>query len=130
MVCSTLGILEIFSVLVRKRNDGRLPKELFDQAMVEFRAEVVDQEEFATTAVNDVLLLSALDLVAKHNLNATDAVVLRSVLDLRRILQEGGDDLVLWTSDRRLGRAAKREGIASFDPAVDTVDRLEELHGR
>jgi predicted nucleic acid-binding protein len=30
MTCSTLGILEIVSVLVRKRNDGRLTQTLFE----------------------------------------------------------------------------------------------------
>lgn len=116
MTCSTLGILEIVSVLVRKRNDGRLDRTIFEQAMTEFKAEVIDSEDFAATPVNDGLLLSAVELITRHNLNASDAIILRSALDLRRVLREKGDDLTLWTSDKRLMRAAKGERVSVFDP--------------
>lgn len=33
MMCASIGVLEIVSVLVRKRNDGRLSPKLFTQAM-------------------------------------------------------------------------------------------------
>jgi len=129
MTCSILGILEIVSILVRKRNDGRLNQTLFEQAMIEFRAEVIDHEDFSAASVNDALLLSALDLIAKHNLNATDAVILRSALNLRQVLREGGDDLMLWTSDKRLVRAAQSEDVTVFDPEEETIGRLHQLLG-
>jgi hypothetical protein len=129
MACSTLGILEIIATLVRKRNDGRLNQTLFEQAMIEFRAEVIDQEEFSATSVHDTLLFSALDLITKHNLNATDAVILRSALNLRQALQNAGDELMLWTADNRLGRSAQREGITVFDPEAETMSRLHQLLG-
>lgn len=128
MTCSTLGILEIISILVRRRNDGRLNQALFEQAMIEFRAEVIDREGFSVTSVNDALLLSAMDLITEHNLNATDAVILRSALNLQRVLQEE-DVLILWTSDKRLVRAAEREGITVFDPEEGTIGRLHQLLG-
>jgi len=127
MSCSTLGILEIISILVRKRNNGRLNQALFEQAMVEFRAEVIDQDEFSATSVNDTVLLSALELIAKHNLNATDAVILRSALNLHQILREGNEELILWTSDRRLVRAAQAEGLTVFNPEEETIERLHQL---
>lgn len=127
MTCSTLGILEIVSALVRKRNDGRLGQALFAQAMIDFRDEIVDREGFVATSVNDALLFSALDLVAKYNLNATDAVILRSALALQQALQqETADELMLWASDKRLGRAACSEGLTVFDPEVETMDRLQQ----
>ena len=127
MACSTLGILEIVSALVRKRNDGRLDQALFAQAMVEFRDEIIDREGFMATSVNDTLLLSALDLVAKYNLNATDAVILRSALTLRQALQqESAEDMMLWTSDKRLGRAARNEGLTVFDPEAEAMDHLRQ----
>ncbi|MBN1889262.1 MAG: type II toxin-antitoxin system VapC family toxin [Thermoflexales bacterium] len=116
MTCSLLSILEIVSILVRKRNDGRLDQSVFEQAMVEFEAEVIDREEFSATPVNDGLLLSAVELITRHNLNAADAIILRSALDLRQVLHERKDDLTLWASDKRLVRAAKSEGMSVFDP--------------
>lgn len=129
MTCSTLGILEIVSILVRKRNDGRLSQALFEQAMLEFRAEVIDHEEFSATSVNDALLFSALELIARHNLNTTDAVILRSALNLRQILQEGEEELMLWTSDKRLAHAARDEGLTVFNPEEETMGRLHQLLG-
>lgn len=129
MTCFTLGILEIVSILVRKRNDGRLNQTLFEQAMIEFRAEVVDHEEFSAASVSDALLLSALDLIAKHNLNATDAVILRSALNLQQVLREAGDELMLCTSDKRLVRAAHGEGLTTFDPEEETIGHLHQLLG-
>ncbi|MFQ5796170.1 MAG: type II toxin-antitoxin system VapC family toxin [Candidatus Bipolaricaulia bacterium] len=127
MTCSTLGILETVSILVRKRNDGRLSRELFEQVMIEFKAEVIDREEFSTTSVDDELLLSALELISKHNLNATDAAILRSVLNLQQHLQDTEDEIMLWTSDKRLARAAQAEDISVFDPEEETVDHLHQL---
>lgn len=129
MTCSTLSILEIISILVRKRNDGRLTQALFEQAMIEFRAEVIDHKEFSATSVNDELLLSALELIARNNLNATDAVILRSALNLSQVLQEEEQELMLWTSDKRLVRAAEDEGLTVFDPEEETIDHLHQLLG-
>ena len=129
MACSTLGILEVVSVLVRKRNDGRISKTLFEQAMLEFRAEVIDNEEFSFTSVNDALLFSALELIVHHNLNSTDAVILRSVLNLREFLRRKGEDLVFLTSDKRLARAAQSEGLTVFNPEEGTIEQLYGLLG-
>ena len=129
MICSNLGILEIVSVLVRKRNDGRLDQALFEQALIELKAEVIDHERFLIAPVDDDLLLSSLELIAKHNLNATDAVILRSLLNLRQNMEIIGGGLVLWTSDKRLARAAQAEGVTVFDPEIDTMERLHGLLG-
>lgn len=127
MTCSTLGILEIISILVRKRNDGRLSLELFEQAMTEFRSEIIDREDFLTTPVDDTLLLSALNLITHHNLNSTDTVILRSALNLHQTLHSQSHNLILLTSDKRLGRAAEAEGLTVFDPEVETIAHLHQL---
>jgi hypothetical protein len=72
---------------------------------------------------------AAWDLLARHSLNATDAVILRSVLNLRQALAEVEDDLLLWVADKRLLRAAEREGVTVFDPEEETIDHLHHLLG-
>jgi len=69
----------------------------------------------------------ALDLIVQHNLNATDAVGLRSVLDVQHGLQVTGDEVVLWSADKRLVRAAQRVGLATFDPETDTMEDFKAL---
>lgn len=127
MTCATLGVVEIIATLVRKRNDGRLSSTLFAQVVDKFKAEVIDHPEFALASVDDALLLSALNLIAKHNLNATDAIILRSALDLHQVVEDMGDRLILWTCDKRLARAARSEGIAVFDPEEETVEHLHQI---
>ena len=127
MTCAMIGILEIISVLVRKRNDGRLSLKLFTQAMVELNEEIIEDEAFSIASVDDELILSALDLIVQHNINATDAIILRSCLNLQQVLQNQGYRLVLWSCDKRLLRAAQNEGVDVFDPEVETKAQLQTL---
>ncbi len=85
MTCAMIGILEIISVLVRKQNDGRLLPKLYGQAMIELNQEIIENERFSIVSVNDDQILSALNLIAQHNINATDAVILRSCLNLYKV---------------------------------------------
>ena len=128
-MCLNLGLLEVISILVRKRNDGRLSEEQFRIAMVAFRAEVIDDESFSSLSVDDALILSASRLIEKHNLNATDAILLRSVLETRQTLQQSEGDLLLLTSDKRLVRAAKEEGVPVLDPELDPQSLLHQMMG-
>ena len=73
----------------------------------------------------DSLLISALPLIGRHNLNATDAIILQSCLDFQTNLVD--DRLILCTSDKRLVRAANEEELATIDPEVDTLTSLVNL---
>lgn len=101
----------------------------FNQALLDFNAEVTDSGSFLKISVDDNLIYSAIALLHAHNLNATDTVVLRAALNLRAALKQQGEDLVLWASDKRLARAARAEGITVFDPETETVDALRQLLG-
>jgi predicted nucleic acid-binding protein len=129
MTCATLGLLEVVSILTRKRNDGRLTQAAYDQALIEVRAELIERQEFRLSPITDALLFEALTLIVQHNVNATDALILRSALDVQQTVQTAGDEVVLWSADKRLVRAAQREGLATFDPETDTVDDFEALFG-
>ena len=82
MACATIGVLEVVSILTRKRNDGRLPEPLFAQAMANFKAEVLDAADFSIAPLADSQVLTALPLITRHNLNATDAILLRAAMDM------------------------------------------------
>lgn len=127
MTCSTLGILEIISILVRKRNDGRVSQLLFDQAMIEFRSEIIDRDDFSATPVDDDLIYASSNLIEKHNLNSNDTIILQSALNFRQALRFQGHDLLILTSDKRLGRAAQAEGLIVFDPEIETIVHLYQL---
>jgi predicted nucleic acid-binding protein len=124
MLCSSVATGEIISALVRKRNAGGISAEVFEQAMSNFRAEVLDAPDFQILATTDALILASHPLIVRHSLNATDAIVLRSVLDVAAVLRPRGDRVALLTADDRLLRAAREESIPTINPETDPVDRL------
>lgn len=127
--CLLLGVLEVISILVRKRNDGRLDTKHFNQAILNFRTEVIESEDFQTISAGDSQLFAAIPLLHAHNINGTDAVVLHTTIALHSDLKQTGEDLMLWTSDKRLARAALAEGLTVFNPETDKINRLHQLLG-
>jgi predicted nucleic acid-binding protein len=129
MMCLTLGILEVIAIFVCKKNASVVLHTTFNQAMTDFRSEVIAAANFTKIPATDSLINTAASLVEKHSLNATDAVILRSVLDLVVVLRATGDDLVLVTSDQRLLRAAQVEGVLTCNPETQTEGDLDALLG-
>ena len=102
-----IGALEVFWILVRKRNDGRITTPNFSQAVINLDQEVVaDDSDFELFPTPDSLLQTAMDFVERHSINSTDALVLCSALETGSRLRNAGDDLVLVAADQRLLRAA------------------------
>ena len=124
MMCLSIGVGEVISVLVRKKNAGVIPEEAFSQAMADFRAEVISSVDFLLVAVEDTLVFASHPLIEKYSLNATDALVLRSTSDVASIKRQEGHDMVLLASDQRLLNAARMEGIQILDPETDTQERF------
>jgi hypothetical protein len=127
MIVFNLGIAEVVSILVRKRNDKRLSAKVFTQAMTEFSAEVIHAADLRQLAADNALVLAALPLIQTHSINATDAVILRSALGLAASLRGAGDDLVLVAADHRLLKAAQAEGLLTFNPEAQTQPDLDAL---
>jgi hypothetical protein len=97
-----IGAGEVVSILVRKRNAGLLAGPDFDEALRNFRAEIIHAADVRKQPVTKRLVLSSLPLIVAHSINSTDAVTLKSALAIARRLRRAGDDLVLVASDQRL----------------------------
>lgn len=125
MMCLILGMVELFWICVRKKNDGRITHRNFSQAWINFNYEVINsQSGFKTISVPDSLVWNSMDLIEIHSLNSVDALVLSSALDIGTRLRNTGDTLVLVASDQRLLRAARAEGLQVFNPEVDSQQIL------
>jgi predicted nucleic acid-binding protein len=127
LVVLKVGIAEVASILLRKRNLGSISPATQAQAMIDFRAEVIDEDQFQKIATTTALVTAALPLIARHSINATDAILLRSALDLAADLRTHGDDLALVASEDRLLRAAQTEGLLVFNPETQTTAELDQL---
>lgn len=111
-----VGAGEVVSVLLRYRNAGRLSAGLYTRAGGDFRAEILDHPAVVKVETDTGTVRRSFPLLEVHNLNATDAVVLRTALDLKAAVAPAGGDVLLTASDRRLTAAAAAEGLPTFDP--------------
>ena len=127
MICLIVGVSEVISIFVRKKNACFITPEAFSQALVDFRTEVIEADAFKLISIEDTLVFASHPLIEKHALNATDALILRSALNVATVLRPAGNDIVLVTSDHRLLRAAQVEGLQIFNPEIDVQTELDIL---
>ncbi len=119
------GAIEVFWILVRKRNDGRITHGQFSHATANLENEVIDtRSDFKTLSVSDSLVLTSIPLIDSHSLNSVDAVVLCSAKRIAADLEKTDDTLVLIASDKRLLKAAQQEGLLVFNPELDSIQTL------
>jgi predicted nucleic acid-binding protein len=127
LACLMLGAAEVAAAMVRKRNGRLITPLVFAAGMTRLRVEILDATDFAKLPADNELINDSIPLSERHSINSTDAIVLRSAIDLAAELRALGDDLVLVASDQRLLRAAQAEGVATFDPETDSETVLDAL---
>lgn len=119
--------LEIISVLVRARNRATITVPEFQQALVNLRSDIGNKVPLIRISATDKRIAAAAKLIPTHSINATDALVLASSIELSRRLLAAGDSLVLVAADQRLHKAARAEGLVSFDPETQSQAELDVL---
>jgi predicted nucleic acid-binding protein len=129
MVLLPVGLADVASILVRKRNAGLLTTVQLHRALTTMRTEVGVWSNVHIPFVHDHLADRAIDLIDRHSVNSTDAILLRSALDLATRYRANGVDLFLVTCDLRLIRAARAENLATFNPETQTEADLDTLLG-
>jgi predicted nucleic acid-binding protein len=127
LVMLTQGLGETLSILVRRKNAGLLAAAAYQQASQAMRDELIAAGQVQLLPAEDALVFTSLPLIEQHSINSTDALVLRSALDLAETLRPAGNELVLVASDARLLRAAGAEGLTVFNPETDSLERLDAL---
>ncbi|MDE0555837.1 MAG: type II toxin-antitoxin system VapC family toxin [Candidatus Poribacteria bacterium] len=125
LMCLAIGVAEVFSICVRKRNDGRITRHHFDQAIGYLDTEVINTASaFETVPAQNVLIWQSIRLMDIHSINSVDAILLCSALDIATNLRNEQNELVLVASDQRLLRAAQSEGLLCFNPETDSQQIL------
>jgi predicted nucleic acid-binding protein len=124
-----ISVAEVVWTLVRKRNAGQLPATAFSQALVDLGNEIISPSHPHKLAPDNALVAAAILLIQVHSVNATDAIILRSALDLAAQHRAVGNDLVLLSSDQRLLRAAQAEGLVTYNPETQDQAALDALLG-
>ncbi len=110
---SPLVLFETIAVLTRHRSAGRIPDALFQRAAARV---LLEARTMDLQSVDNDVILASIPLISRHNINASDALYLHQALDLHRLLRLMEHKLVLLASNRRLLRAAEKEGLAVLNP--------------
>lgn len=127
LACLLLSVADVLAALVRRRRSGRLTPVLFQGALIHLRAELLQATELVRFPADNDLILAALPLVERYRLGAVDSVLLRVALNAAQAHRASGHDLVLMTTKVGLRRAARQEGIVTFDPEAQSPSALDSL---
>jgi hypothetical protein len=98
--------------------------------MADFVAEIVAPAYPIKVPADDARVFVAFPLIETYSLNAADAILHRSALDLAGELQAEGDDVVVISSDLWLLRASQAERLTTFNPEVQSIADLDAILGR
>lgn len=129
MAVLSVGIAEVVHILVRQHNGKRITTTTFRQALSDLRKEIKLKSPIRVIDVTGIAAVRAQPFILKYSINSTDAILLRSALDLAAPLRAAGDDLLLVASDQRLLKAARAEGLAVFDPEAQSAADLDTVLG-
>lgn len=125
LMCLAIGVAEVFSICARKRNDGRITRHHFEQAVGYLDSEIINIEsDFETMPAQNILIWESIRLMDIHSINSVDAILLCSALNIAANLRNEQNELVLIASDQRLLRAAQTEGLLCFNPETDSLQML------
>jgi predicted nucleic acid-binding protein len=91
----------------------------FNTAVASLQAEIVHDPEFQLLAISEDHVFASIEVMHRHNLNSTDAILLSVLLDIAAF--PDAPDIVVVTSDNRLERAATVEGFTVWNPEAMTI---------
>jgi uncharacterized protein len=115
-----IGMGEIVSILVRRRNAGVVSHAYFGQAMLNFDNEVPRAGRIRKMPVTSRLVTSSFPLILAHSINSTDALILKSALAIAHRLRRLGDysSWVLFSTLAGACRFARHRAASSSLPHV------------
>ncbi len=115
LLTARITMVEIYSALARRRQEGSVSAADCDVAAQAFTAHSAAEYDFVELDLGVVTL--ARDLLGQHPLRAYDAVQLASALVANQALRSAHlTPLVFLSADDRLNAAADAEGLATDNP--------------
>lgn len=121
---SVWSIAESAAVLNRIKNKLNIKEDDFAKILMAFFSEI---KQFHFLEVNDERVLASIPYSLAHNINSSDALHLKTLKDVEKAVNLLGAKIVLVAADKRLLRAAKSEGVATFNPEEDEEKKLDGL---
>ncbi|MBI4788197.1 MAG: type II toxin-antitoxin system VapC family toxin [Chloroflexi bacterium] len=124
IVISIWGVAEVVAVLNRKRNVKSIAADEFALLMVNLLERA---EDFWDIKADSEDVRTSFPLIVEHNINATDALHLHLALKVKQLVEQFESMVGLVTSDQRLLKAAKAEGLTTIDPEQISEGELKKM---
>jgi len=116
MAVTYLVYAETVAVLIRKRNHGALDPRAFEAATAALHNDIIFAPDLQLLDSSTGIILQSVEQIVRHNINASDGVMLETYLGYAQSVLPAGDRAILVTADARLERAAQAEGLATINP--------------
>ena len=113
MLTTLWGYSETFSLIRRAYNGGRVDASVYATATSALRNDILALPRLQLVSVTDADILFSITYIQRHNINATDAALLATLL---RYAQSTSEVCAFVAADGRFCRAVASEGLAVVNP--------------
>ena len=121
IVTSIWSLGETFATLNRNKNRFKITENDFNKIANAF---LTDCEVIHLLPLSDDHLFKSIGYIKKYNLNSADAYHLSNTIDLKESLADLNYDIIFVSSDDRLIKSVKSEGLKVFNPENETAEYL------
>ena len=125
VICRPVTVGEVVSIFVRCKNRHQITPAYFNQVKQLFETEISRQPDVIKVYPTNSQADASVEFIEAYSVNSADAIILQCAIDRTIELQMKGNNLVLVSSDKGLIRAAKNEGLLTFDPEADSQTDLD-----
>ena len=123
MICMSATVGEVIFILGRRIKD----KTRFNTERRLFEVEVSQHPQVVKVYPTNIQIDASVEFIERYSINNTDAIILQCALDKVDELRTDGHDLVLVSSDGDFLKAARGEGLGTFNPATNKLAYLKTL---
>lgn len=115
LATSFLSVLEFISALRRLLKANSISNDEFGDIVSTFSHEI---EPFLIRTIDDKTVADAITYVVKHALRSADSMHLATVIELREIMKEIGENVIFICDDEELINAGRKENLDALNPRI------------
>lgn len=128
LATSFLTVLEFVSAIRRLSKANRISNREFRDIVSTFSQEL---EPFLIRTIDDKTVTDAVTYVVKYALKSADSMHLATVVELKKIMKEIGENVIFVCDDRELVDAGRCENLEVINPRdADDAERLKGIVGQ
>lgn len=135
MICVSATVGEVISIFTRRRNinksdpknkDG-ITENSFKKLTQMFESEVSQHPQVTKVYPTNSQIDDSVKFIMKYPIGNYDAIILQCALNKANELRIIGNNLIMVSSDQKLLRTSRNEGLSTFNPETNKIKYLNDL---